>query len=606
MPEQILVITFTKAAAIEMKERFSSMMRDSASVVFGTFHSAFLHMLRQEKSFCGFELLTGRRRQEILKEVMTACKITIEGEDDLDVLGRELSYVVNSMISPSDYCKESMFGQDFIELFEHYRARKKAYHLMDFDDILTRTVDLLKKDISFREKWQRQFAYILVDEAQDMNPVQYEAICLLALPQNNLFLVGDDDQSIYGFRGASPNLMLRFQEDYPHATLIRLGENYRSSHTIVEASGRLIACNTNRYHKVVKSCSNVIGAWSILPCENDEHEALLVRDILCGWRKEGVAYTQMAVLFRNYIHCQSLVEKLTGAQIPFYLRERVKNPYQHQVMLDLVAYLRLGSKMLHRRDLFRIMNRPNRYLARASVEAEWITFAGWKRYYRQQPWIYERLEQWERHVDFYRNLSGSGAVKYIRKVVGYDEYLIQRARTPEELEQLMQVADSMETLAANTGSIREVLQKWEDMRRQFERMNRDAGELQRDGVGLFTLHSSKGLEFEKVVILGCNEGMLPSKKAKTGEQIEEERRLFYVGVTRAKRELILTYREQEGDKKISPSRFLQEMQGADEAESQFISSNSASSKSSSNRSSTASYSSSDWIFSRDGVPFSSS
>lgn len=565
-PENILVITFTKAAAIEMKERFSSLMGEDAPVVFGTFHSVFLQMLRQERRYRGYELLTGKRKYEILKEVLASCNISLESDEELDTLEKEISYVKNSKVSLAEYSKESMWGEEFLEIFEHYRARKESYHFLDFDDLLTGTCEMLKQDKSFLEKWQKRFTYILVDEVQDMNAVQYEAIRLLALPENNLFVVGDDDQSIYGFRGANPALMLHFKEDYPEARLIRLGENYRSGRKIVEAAGRLISHNANRFDKAVECRSKEEGICREIACDSREAEAVAIQETLRHWRDEGVVYTDMAILFRNHVHCQTLVDKLSVAGIPFFLRDRAKNPYQHQVMLDLVSYLRLGSKMLHRRDLYRVMNRPNRYLSRASVGAEWISFEHWKSYYRQQPWLYERLEQLERHVDFYRKLSGSGAVKYIRKVVGYDAYMEQRAKNPEERKQWMQVADSLEALAGDGISVKGLLEKWEENCRMFERLNADAGKKHKEGVGLYTLHSSKGLEFERVIILGCHEGSIPSGRAKTEAQTEEERRLFYVGITRAKRELVLTYLLQENEEKISPSRFLGEMQEANERE----------------------------------------
>lgn len=561
-PENILVITFTKAAAIEMKERFFSLMGGSAPVVFGTFHSVFLQMLRRERRFRGYELITGKRKYEILKEVMISCKISMESEEDLDTLEKEISYVKNAGISLAEYAKDSLWKENIEKLYEHYEARKESYRLMDFDDMLTRARDMLKSDAEFREKWQKQFRYILVDEVQDMNVIQYEAIRLLALPENNLFVVGDDDQSIYGFRGANPELMLHFQEDYPNARVIPLGENYRSGKEIVKAAGQLIGHNNNRFVKDLEARSEDRGQWRQIACENGEKEAAFIRETLQQWKDTGVDFGDMAVLFRNHDHCQKLVEEMSAAKIPFFLRDKAKNPYQHQVMLDLVAYLRLGSGMLHRRDLFRIMNRPNRYLSRSSVTAEWINFAHWKSYYREQPWVYERLEQLERHVNFYGKLSGPGAVKYIRKVVGYDAYVAEHARCQEELEQFMQVADSFEMLVSERQSVARLLQRWEENSSLFERTNTEAGKEHPEGVGLYTLHSSKGLEFENVVILGCNEGKVPSKRAKTAKQVEEERRLFYVGITRAKKELVITFVEQERDEKISPSRFLEEMQGA--------------------------------------------
>lgn len=579
-PENILVITFTKAAALEMKERFDSLMEQSAPVVFGTFHSVFYRMLKEEPAFRGYRLLAGKQKYEILREVAAACRIVAEQEDAFEIMEKEISFIKNSMIFPEEYGEKSFFGQDIQKLLEHYEARKKSYRLMDFDDMLSLTLDLLKKKKEFREKWQNRFSYLLIDEVQDMNRLQYEAIKILAEPENNIFMVGDEDQSIYGFRGANPEIMLRFFQDYPKAQKILLQENFRCGKSIVEASLRLISNNSLRFPKEIVPVSKEKGSVELVEEEDWEQETEGVCQKIEERHKSGVPYHSMGVLFRNHSGGWDLVEQLREKKIPFIMKEKLPNPYGHPVILDLISYLRLSSGMLHRRDLFRVMNAPNRYLARASIKSEWVTFDSWKKFYREQPWIYERIEGLERDIQFMGRLSGSGALMYVRKKIGYDEYLQEKARSKEELEHWLDMADCLQHLAKGTKNIGQLLVKWEKERDFACRLSTKEVLGEEGGVRLFTLHGSKGLEFEEVFILDCNEKNIPSARAETVEQIQEERRLFYVGLTRARKHVYLYYLKEDSDKKNRPSRFLRELQEASKDVYSITSSESSSNNSS--------------------------
>ncbi len=563
-PGEILVITFTRAAALEMKERFDSMMSQSAPVCFGTFHSIFFQMLKKEKRFASYELLTGKRKHALLKEVAGAAKVEMAGEDEYHILEKELSFLKNKMMFPKDYEKDSAFGEDISKLYEHYEARKATYSYMDFDDMLSLTLATLRWDKSFLEKWQERFRYIMIDEIQDMNALQFEVIRLLALPDNNLFVVGDDDQSIYGFRGAEPKIMLDFPKTYPVCKQILLENNYRSQEEIVEKAKRVIGHNKERFFKDIVAKSDRTGSIVTQSFGSEEEQAKGVVAWLQGCHQKGKDYEELAVLFRNHNLCQELVRCLREEEIPFHVKERLPNPYEHEVVLDLVAYLRLCGEVLHRQDLFRVMNKPNRYLSRASVEREWVTFDSWKSYYKDQSWLYDRIELLQRDVSFMKKLSGSGALIYIRKKLGYDDYLRQRAKNDAERECLFQAAEVMNVLAQDTSSPSALLKKWEEAKKLIEQVNQNLNKGKQEGVGLYTLHSSKGLEFDGVCILSCNEGILPNKQAETDVSLEEERRLFYVGMTRAKEDLFLCSLEAYQDKKISPSRFLREMQGTND------------------------------------------
>ncbi len=558
-PEKILVITFTKAAAMEMKERFDSLMGEGAPVVFGTFHSVFYHILRQETRFRGYQLVDGKKKRQIIKESAFQCKVTLEDDEELEALEREISFTKNMMMPPKQYVAQSYFKEQFIDLYEHYEARKEAYRLLDFDDLLLKTYLLLKEDDAVLRKWQSRFSYLLIDEIQDVNRLQYEIMQLLALPENNLFVVGDDDQSIYGFRGANPSIMFAFENEYPRCRKIVLGENYRCAKAIVEASVRLISHNNKRFDKKIESRNQNEGKVVTTVFEDEMAEVGGICDgIEAQWEK-GIPYQNIAVLFRNHNQGQGLAEELKQREIPFYLKERIPNSYQNAIVLDMISYLRLGSGTLWRRDLFRIMNRPNRYLSRASVEREWTTFDAWKRFYKEQPWIYDRIEQLERDISFMKHLSAVGAITYIRKKIGYDVYLKERAKDEEELKQCYGALDVLLALAREEKTIGGLLEKWEERSRWIEKLNSTKQTQNKEGVGLYTLHSSKGLEFSAVFIMGCNEGVIPSPKAESVAQIEEERRLFYVGMTRAKHNLFLSYTKKRMGNPMHPSRFLSEI-----------------------------------------------
>ncbi len=560
-PEQILVITFTKAAAVEMKERFETIMESSAPVCFGTFHSVFYRMMRTDKAFASMKLLNGKDKLRILKEVAFACDVELEQEDSLAVLEREISYVKNTRVDLEEYQKTSAFEEHFPKLFKHYQQRKMSYQYVDFDDMLSEMLRLLQENPAFAKRWQEHFVYIFIDEVQDMNQLQFDAIRILAQPQNNLFVVGDDDQSIYGFRGADPGLMLDFPNVYPECKQILLGDNYRSQPEIVRAACRLIENNKSRFNKDIVALTAWLGQIKFVNLGNDLEEAQGVCEILKAEHEAGVSYEEMAILFRNHVLAQNVLERMRQENIPLYVKENIPNIYQHEVILDLIAYLRLTEEPLNRADLFRIMNRPNRFLARSSVYKERLTFEEWKGFYEKQPWLKERIEALEKEIAFVKRLSATGAVSYIRKKLGYDEFLKERVKNEEELAAFIEAADVLTQMATEVKGIRSLLKKWEEANIFMEKLVENTAKKERKGVGLFTMHGSKGLEFDDVIIIDCNEQVVPSSRAQKPEQIEEERRLFYVAMTRARNKLFLSSIQGQNGQAMSPSRFLKEIKG---------------------------------------------
>lgn len=417
-PEKILVLTFTKAAAQEMKERFDSMMKQSAPVVFGTFHSVFYQMIKRDSRYQNYNLLIGKMKQELLREVAADCQVIVEQEDELEELAREISLIKNRLILPQSYVPNSVFQEKIVSLYQGYETKKQQAEWMDFDDILSITLSLFQTDEHFQKKWQNRFSYLLVDEVQDMNMLQYQVIRYMAQPQDNLFMVGDEDQSIYGFRGASPKIMHSILQDYPQCKKIVLEENFRCGSEIIQAANCLISHNKKRFEKRMVCGTQTEGEVICQGFLDRAEQMKKVCDVLKGYKEKTGEYGNVAILFRNRMGYMEVLRWLRQEKIPFSGQEDLPNIYRHWIILDLVSYLKMTKERLCREDVFRVMNRPNRFLSRGSVEKAEITFGEWKQYYKKQPWLYNRIEQLEKNINFLNQLSGVSALNYIRKKSG--------------------------------------------------------------------------------------------------------------------------------------------------------------------------------------------
>ena len=621
-PAHILVVTFTKAAAREMRERFwklcalSGVRSNYSLVTFGTFHGIFYGILKAAYGLTGKNILSEDKKYELLKEIVYKEQVDTEDERELfEGLVQEISEVKNARIPLEHYYSRNCPDEVFRRIYAAYVSACRRARLLDFDDMLLYCYDLLDQRPDILAGWREKFQYILVDEFQDINKLQYDIVKMLAAPRNNLFIVGDDDQSIYAFRGADPGLMLEFPKYYPDCRKILLEENYRCSPQILSAANNLIAHNGKRYAKKLHSAAEAGEAVSFCryPTAQQEGEGLVraIKDRLAAGEKPG----DMAVLFRGRRQMLAFVPLFAREGIPFYLRDHVQNPLEHWAVRDVEAYLLLAETCRGRMDrslLLQVMNRPARYLARASLETEQVSFGGWKDFYRGKDWICERIDLLQRQLQRLAVMPGFSALHYIRRTIGYDRFLEEYGREHPSDDSFHEALELVEDLARGTANIRELLKKIRAQRQGLE--HAQSASRSEKGVGIYTMHGAKGLEFATVFVPGCCEGECPSKNAGTTEEIEEERRIFYVAVTRARRRLYLSWSARDDRGQKYPSRFLKEMQeGPDERgkggagnTDQSISSKAASSRSSSNRSSTRAYSSSSRMFSREGAPVSSS
>ena len=566
-PEKILVVTFSKAAAIEMKERFETMVKGQRLPVrFGTFHSVFFQILKVAYHYEAKDIVTPALKFRFLEEAL--CDTGYEVDDRREFLldiEKEISRVKGDGIDVDCYYSSQCPEQVFRDLFNGYQQRLQRHRCLDFDDMVVYTYELLKARKDILARWQQQFCYILIDEFQDINHLQYETICMLAAPENNLFIVGDDDQSIYGFRGARPDIMLSFPQKFPEAEKIVLGVNYRCSGQILKAADRLIRHNRKRYTKDLTAHAGSREGIHISRCRDLPAEAEKIVSHIQQYHTKGVDYGDMAVLFRTNMQMRTLAGKLMEHGIPFSMKENLPNMFDTWMAKDLLAYVRLalGERS---RDLFlKIANRPVRYLSRAAFANTDVSFHELQSYYirKDQMWMLERIRSFEKDLKEIGKMSPYSAIHYIRKGIGYDDFLTEYAKernvTPEDW---LDVLDEVQETARDKRSLTEWLafvehygETLEELRQTRQREKKDAPE----EVSLMTLHGSKGLEFTAVFIPTVNEGVIPYRKAIQSGNLEEERRMLYVAMTRAKEHLHLSFVKERFNKEAEPSRFLHEI-----------------------------------------------
>jgi len=559
-PEEILVITFTKYAAWEMKNRTRSICGPSSyAVTFGTFHGIYYGILKWAYRLNQSNLLSDEEKYRILREILPGIDWDQEPEADeekdyLQELAIEIGNVKNNCMDIEEYEPVKYTTEKFRKLYRTYEETKKKYRKIDFEDMLIQCRDLFMKRPDILKKWQEKFQYILVDEFQDVNQAQYDVVRMLAAPQDNLFVVGDDDQSVYGFRGAKPGIM----KEYPKARQILLDVNYRSSGYIVKGALRVIGNNKIRFEKKIEAFRKPDETVHVQEVKDPVQEAEYVLERIREYREKGVSYTEMAVLYRTNVDARAMSELMTEYQIPFVMKEHLNNIYEHFIALDMISYLRLSQGEYDRKYFLQIANRPNRYLTRESMKTGNVSYESLRRYYRDKDWMVDRIDQLEWDMKMICDKTPYAAIQYIRKRMGYDEFLKEYAAYRKiSSEDLFAVLEEIWQNSKGYGTIKEWFEHIESYGKMLKEQNKKNGE--KEGVNLMTMHAAKGLEFDTVFVIEANEGSCPYKKATADEEIEEERRLFYVAMTRAKRKLVISYVKEKNGKDLLPSRFVSEL-----------------------------------------------
>lgn len=560
-PEEILVVTFTRFAAAEMKSRFCLVMgKRDLPVTVGTFHGIYYGILKWAYRMNQENILSETEKYQILRGVINKERMEIFDEEDfIQDIAAEIGKVKNNRIPLEEFVSEKCSADAFRNIYRNYEQHRKELKKIDFDDMLVLCYELFRSRPDVLAQWQKKFRYVLIDEFQDINRIQYDVIRMLAQPENNLFVVGDDDQAIYGFRGADSELMLGFGKDFPNAKQILLGMNYRSTANIVQNSLKLIENNVERYSKKLEANREGGSCLHIQEVKDPVEEAEYVLEEIQKCKENGIKEEEIAILFRVHTDARAVVEAMVERKIPFQMKEHLPNIYEHFIAKDIMAYFRLATGKRRRQDFLQVMNRPKRYLGRDSVSGSQVSFEDMRKFYCDKDWMIDRIDQFEWDVKMLMKMAPYAAIQYIRKRIGYDDFLKEYAFTHQiNRSDLNEVLAEIEEAAKAFSSVEEwfahVEEYTETLKVKEKERNRP-----RPGVRLMTIHASKGLEFKQVFLIAANEGRIPYQKAKTDKEIEEERRLFYVAMTRAKDFLKICYVKIKNGKEVTPSRFVDEL-----------------------------------------------
>ena len=573
-PTRILAISFTKASSLEMKKRTLAYGQDERlnKVSFGTFHSSFFRILRRYAGVSLEDLLLDLDRFKLIRSILKYLKISNYNDDDVLDLLNEISLVKNELVDYRDYDSQSFEQEIFQKAYRLYEDEKKRHGKIDFDDMLIQAYDLLNNDPAILSIVRQVFKYILIDEFQDINRVQFELIRLIAGQENNLFVVGDEDQSIYGFRGARPDFMLEFDQYFPSARHILLDTNYRSSKDIVDLSLGLIKKNKKRHPKDLKAFSKDPARISYIYPKDTDDEARLVADQIFDrvGSQKGADYGDFAVIYRTNRQARAFVDAFMDKRIPFILKDAPKTIYDHWVSLDIIAYLRIAMEIGSGGDWARVINKPFRYISKKSLakaEASMDFLDCLLNDEDIKDFQKKNLEDLYIDLNYVRGLSPQYGISYIRTTLDYDRYILDYCH--ERRIKSQQIVEILDELEAAAGPYRTILDFFKHIDQVREEVKKNADKTAGSslatsadkGVVLTTMHSSKGLEFDNVYIVGVNEGIVPYQLGDDSKlDIEEERRLLYVAITRAKRVLVISSPLKRFGKKIGQSQFLKELQ----------------------------------------------
>lgn len=560
-PQEILALTFSKAAAEEMKSRFEN-LNGASGVSFGTFHSIFFRILRSRYGWNVEQIFQEEERRSILRNSIEAEKWDIPDlEEYISQFFSQLSLMNSELEQPNRFTPTGMPVEEFRKLYRAYEGYKERHEKLDFDDMLTQCYQLLCEDAAVREYWQRKYKFILVDEFQDVNQAQFACLQILAEKHQNLFVVGDDDQSIYAFRGARPDFLLHFPTLYPAAKKVTLNTNYRSTERIVNLAERVIGNNEVRFVKNMKGIGEAGDKVTFFLAEDAAKEAAHIAEKIGRLLDEGVPLTEIAVIYRTNLQGGAFARELYKRGIPYDLRDNSGNVYEHWVAKDLLAYLLLAENEESDSALRRILNKPKRYIGKDLLaEAETMPYTLLRSFFvcpSLKGWQEENLENLRIDLNQIRKRTPYDALKYIRKVIGYDEYLEEFAAYRRTSAQVLQeIADEIMETAKDCADVRSFREQLERLSLQMKEQSRKKGQ-KRNGVALMTMHGAKGLEFRAVFLPSLVEGIVPHEKGM--DTVAEERRLFYVAMTRASEKLCLSAILQRYEKERKPSRFLAEM-----------------------------------------------
>lgn len=561
-PGQIAIFTFTKASAMEMRNRCISICKEASLASFGTFHSIFYQILCSDKHYSRFTVLSSAEKNQILKQILFTKYSDIQKINQmLPELDQAVSYYLNTNSMPENVgCLP-----DFAYCFNNYQKECIRNHKLDFDMILSECLRLLKENERLLSKWQTCFRYLLVDEFQDTNEIQLQILKLLAEKTHNLYVVGDDDQSIYRFRGADPSVMQCFLALYPNTKRLPLFENFRCKKPILELSQSFIRNNRKRFDKQLTASVQGKGEVRFLPAHDQTEEIGRIRDLV----REKLDHTdgKIAILCRTAHSLKCFKQQYMSGRSDRTNIQEDRMLWRQETVKDIVSYVRFAHEGNRRKDLLPVLNKPQRYLSSMFFEDDVVDFDRIQQRYRRA-WEWEKkedgngtykgdvllhaLKKLYSDMNYLKELDSYGCICYILHVIGYEEYSLM-GKTKYECEETGMIFRELKSFAKTYPDVKDFLGQIDVMQTAQKKQPVHSGN---ERIHLMTYHAAKGLEFEHVFLPFVNEHIVPHKKAKTMEELEEERRMFYVAMTRAKDTLTISY---VSNPQTNPSLFIREI-----------------------------------------------
>lgn len=556
-PSSLLIVTFTKAAADAMKRRSQRAAGPVASrVTFGTFHALAYRILRQAGPQQRLVILNDDQQLGLLRQLVRHLGLNSDDETVLQAQA-EISRMRAFDQSPADFRPKNLTPADFRRLWEGYCQAKEEQGVLDFDDLLQGALQLLQQRPDVLEAYRQRYHYVMVDEFQDTNPVQWELVRLLAAPRNNLCVVGDDDQSIYGWRGASPQFLLQFPRMYPGAVKVTLDVNHRCPPPVVEASNQLAAHNRQRFDKQIRSVRKRGVPVQLLAPADTLEEGQQIAELI---KRSGVPRSHWAVIYRTNQQAHVIAQVLSQEGVPFRAMGGLPNLYRRWPVQDVLSYLR--AAVGDTGAVEPVINRPTRYISRAVLQeakriaartrCDLLDAIGQTGLLRS--WQLRPVEELKDHLRRLALMNAPQAIGYVRRVVGYDEYIQEYcAREGGAADEMLGLLSEVERTVPDLPLMAFLAHV--DAFSIRDSLTAGDGE---DAVTLLTCHKAKGLEFPRVVVAGVIDKLLPHRGA---EDVEEERRLLYVAMTRASDRLWLSVPRSYEGREVKPSPFIEEALG---------------------------------------------
>lgn len=565
-PNSILVVTFTKAAADDMRQKFLKKENHKNGVTFGTIHSFCFSVLRNydASKYNRDSILTDIEQKDFIRTQIRPLRIEwVDQEGVINSIIGAISNIKNNGINPNTIEVNGCNNKTFMAIYDAYENFKAENNKIDYDDMLFITNQLFEKDQSIIDKWRDQYEYLIVDEFQDTNELQAKILYDIAYPRNNICIIGDDDQSIYAFRGAIPRIMLEFEKQFPNCQKVILNKNYRSEPEIVNSTRKLIEHNQVRFQKPLEATKQGNGNVKHISVRNRDKEISLIIKDLKAKQKAGYPLNDIAILYRTNNQAPQLTQALIKANIPFYTYELVLSNYDHWIFRDIKTFKKVVDDTCNINEFLSIINRPNRFISRKILPIKYSEKGVMNAPFKiAEDWrkkqLYDKLSDWYTTIHMMKNMKPSEFITAIRKDLEYDKFIVSYAEANQlDKSQFFDILDEIQDNAEPFENFDSWMKFVENELQTFKEKMKN--KVKDNSVTLSTMHRAKGLEWENVIILDANEDITPYYKAETDEELEEERRMFYVAATRAKTNLTIYSIEKRNKTEMTVSRFVKEM-----------------------------------------------